>query len=382
MQYAFQRLVPALLLAVSLSWVITSALAQEGAEDASDSNKSPSVIFQEKLDQWKSLLMEMREIQPRYTSVNEAEAAEMRRRWYELIAQGEALIFELQDAGILAYSASGGVDRDIEQFLVKVLHDDMKFNRYELARRVSQVLLDFGCGVADLPNIAGVSAFATNDFEKAGQYLRRAAQNGVLSNQGEKFLSLLPEYKQLWEEEMKLREQAAAETDPEKQLPQVRIETEHGDMVIELFENEAPNTVGNFISLVEKAFYDGLVFHRVLPNFMAQAGCPLGDGTGGPGYSIACECQQPNHRKHFRGSLSMAHSGLDTGGSQFFLTFVPTDHLNGKHTVFGRVIEGMELLGQIQQIEPGDAKKQPDKIIKMEVIRKRPSTEYAPKKTQ
>ena len=113
------------------------------------------------------------------------------------------------------------------------------------------------------------------------------------------------------------------------------IKTNKGDIEVELFENEAPNTVANFITLVEKGFYNGLSFHRVLPNFMAQGGDPKGDGTGGPGYTIADECSGPNHRLHFRGSLSMAKEARpDTGGSQFFITFVPTSHLDGIHTVF------------------------------------------------
>jgi peptidyl-prolyl cis-trans isomerase B (cyclophilin B) len=116
---------------------------------------------------------------------------------------------------------------------------------------------------------------------------------------------------------------------------------------------------------------------------MAQGGCPQGNGSGGPGYTIKCETDAANHRKHFRGTLSMAHAGKDTGGSQFFLTFVPTAHLNGQHTVFGRVIEGMDVLGKLQRIDPSEsgAAVTPDKIIKVEVIRKR-DHEYKPNKSQ
>ena len=128
-------------------------------------------------------------------------------------------------------------------------------------------------------------------------------------------------------------------------MPKVKLDTNKGDIVIALFENEAPIATANFLDLVEKKFYDGLTFHRVLPGFMAQGGDPKGDGSGGPGYTIPDECRQENHRTHFRGSLSMAKTPEpDTGGSQFFLTFVPTSHLDGKHTVFGRVIEGMDVL--------------------------------------
>ena len=144
-----------------------------------------------------------------------------------------------------------------------------------------------------------------------------------------------------------------------------------------MFENESPIAVANFITLVKQGFYDGLSFHRVLPMFMAQGGCPLGSGTGGPGHSIACECYGPIARHHFRGSLSMAHAGRDTGGSQFFLTLVPTDHLDGKHTVFGRVLEGFDVLGDLQRRSPSGNPQNDqnlpaaDKILKAEVLRDR-----------
>jgi cyclophilin family peptidyl-prolyl cis-trans isomerase len=159
----------------------------------------------------------------------------------------------------------------------------------------------------------------------------------------------------------------------------VKLETSKGTIVVELFENEAPNTVANFVSLVEGGKYDGLTFHRVLPHFVAQGGDPKGDGTGGPGYAIKCEWPNDPNRMHFRGVLSMAHAGKDTGGSQFFLTMLPTPHLNDRHTVFGRVIEGMDVLADLQRINPEEptAAKEPDKIVKAEVIRKR-DHEYKP----
>jgi peptidyl-prolyl cis-trans isomerase B (cyclophilin B) len=111
------------------------------------------------------------------------------------------------------------------------------------------------------------------------------------------------------------------------------METEKGTINIEFFDADAPNTVQNFVDLINKGFYDGLTFHRVLPDFVIQGGCPRGDGTGGPGYKIKCE---NNANKHLAGSLSMAHAGRDTGGSQFFVCHSPQPHLDGVHTVFGR----------------------------------------------
>jgi cyclophilin family peptidyl-prolyl cis-trans isomerase len=161
--------------------------------------------------------------------------------------------------------------------------------------------------------------------------------------------------------------------------PQVLFKTTKGDVVIELYEDKAPNTVANFISLVEKKFYDGLTFHRVLDGFMAQGGDPKGTGSGGPGYSIACECYRPDAEKHVRGSLSMAHAGRDTGGSQFFITFGETSHLDGKHTVFGRVVKGMDVVDKFQRIDPNrPSGVKPDRILEARVIKKR-DHEYKPK---
>lgn len=126
------------------------------------------------------------------------------------------------------------------------------------------------------------------------------------------------------------------------------IKTKNGQIVIELFDKEASGTVENFTNLINSGFYDGLKFHRVIPGFVAQGGCPNGTGTGGPGYTIKCETDGNPH-KHLRGALSMAHRGKDTGGSQFFLVLEPQSHLNGVHTVFGQVIEGFDVMDAIEQ---------------------------------
>ena len=129
-------------------------------------------------------------------------------------------------------------------------------------------------------------------------------------------------------------------------MKKATIVTDHGTMVIELFEKDAPGTVANFEKLANDKFYDGLTFHRVIPNFMIQGGCPHGSGTGGPGYKIDCEI---NPNKHQRGTLSMAHAGPNTGGSQFFICHAPQPHLDGVHTVFGQVIEGVEIVDQVRK---------------------------------
>ena len=134
----------------------------------------------------------------------------------------------------------------------------------------------------------------------------------------------------------------------ELKVKKVIMETEKGTLTIELFDKEAPGTVKNFTDLIEKGFYDGLKFHRIIPGFVAQGGCPNGNGAGGPGYTIPCETKG-NPRKHLRGSLSMAHRGPNTGGSQFFIVYEPQPHLDGLHTVFGQVTEGMDVVDDLRQ---------------------------------
>jgi peptidyl-prolyl cis-trans isomerase B (cyclophilin B) len=133
-------------------------------------------------------------------------------------------------------------------------------------------------------------------------------------------------------------------------LKTAEIHTSHGVMKVEFFHDDAPKTVDNFITLSEKGYYNGLKFHRVIPNFVVQGGCPHGTGTGGPGYKIDCELNGEN-QYHDKGVLSMAHAGRNTGGSQFFICHSRenTQHLDRNHTCFGKVTEGIDIVDQIRQ---------------------------------
>ncbi|MFM7041931.1 MAG: peptidylprolyl isomerase, partial [Planctomycetaceae bacterium] len=228
-------------------------------------------------------------------------------------------------------------------------------------------------GVADpaIMLIGASAAILLTQPEEAERWLARAAEAGAPAEQIDQTRGKMARDVEKMAPEIAKRA-AEAEADD---LPRVKISTSAGDIVVELFENEAPNTVANFISLVAKGFYDGTPFHRVIGGFMAQGGDPTGTGSGGPGYAIECECGGPASRKHFLGTLSMAHAGPNTGGSQFFLTFRPTEHLDGKHTVFGRVIEGLDVLPKIVRTQDDEGRPvpgvKPSTIEKAEVIRKR-----------
>src|SRR5690349_19779821 len=127
------------------------------------------------------------------------------------------------------------------------------------------------------------------------------------------------------------------------------IDTNRGSIVIDLFPKEAPNTVNNFVFLAKDGFYDGIKFHRVIDNFMVQGGDPTGTGRGGPGYKFNDELTPGKYKRHQAGSLSMANAGPNTNGSQFFITHIVTDWLDGKHTVFGQVTSGQDVVNKIQQ---------------------------------
>ena len=145
------------------------------------------------------------------------------------------------------------------------------------------------------------------------------------------------------------------------------IETNHGTMEIELFEDKAPITTKNFIDLTEKGFYDGLIFHRVIKEFMIQGGDPKGDGTGGPGYKIQDEFD-PSLKHDKAGILSMANSGPNTGGSQFFITLIPTPWLDNKHAVFGQIVKGGDVLKEIGQVQTGPGDKPVEDVVIEKII--------------
>jgi cyclophilin family peptidyl-prolyl cis-trans isomerase len=158
----------------------------------------------------------------------------------------------------------------------------------------------------------------------------------------------------------------AMQIDPNKQYQAV-FHTERGDFTVELFAKQAPVTVNNFVFLARQGFYDGTTFHRVIRGFMAQGGDPTGTGRGGPGYQFADEPGALALRHEGAGILSMANAGRDTNGSQFFITFGPTPHLNGKHGVFGRVVSGMDAVNSLRERDPDRDRQPGDAINSIEI---------------
>jgi cyclophilin family peptidyl-prolyl cis-trans isomerase/Flp pilus assembly protein TadD len=342
--------------------------------------------FDQVYNDWKTLVGQLAVLDLECQAASTHRRDELKQRYEQLVSEGTAAQQQVVQAAVAAYAKAPEENADLAAFLTGVVFLLVDQEEYEEALRLAHILLDRGVSRGELYALAGTAAFAVGEFGLAEKHLRRAQKERALMGMAAQYLNDIDYYKTAWDKEKRLRSVEYSASD----LPRVLLKTTQGELELELFENQAPNTVANFIWLVEQGFYDGLTFHRVLPRFMAQAGCPNGDGTGGPGYTIPCECYGEDHRIHFRGSLSMAHSGRDTGGSQFYVTFVPLRNLDGNHTVFGRVVRGIDVLARLQRREPRDplsVKINPhasvvipsaDRIISAKVLRKR-NHPYTPK---
>jgi cyclophilin family peptidyl-prolyl cis-trans isomerase len=372
-----------LLIAGVLYSSLTSNLPQLVAESPAQTKKGETNVppqqtdsdFIQAQEELKKLVGELTELQAEYQQPN-ADKISIENKFNTTRdnARKAALALEQSaSAAVLANPENADACAVVRDVLQSALQADNPKKTLSLV----QTLDDVGKANEELLLTGATAAMITSELDLAEKFLKAAEEAGVSAD---KIASL---QKAIDHERPKVDSEMAARAAEEKadDLPRVKIETTKGTIIVELFENEAPNTVANFISLVESHFYDGTPFHRVIPQFMAQGGDPTGTGTSGPGYTIDCECELPNARKHFLGSLSMAHAGKDTGGSQFFLTFRPTEHLDGRHTVFGRVIKGLDILPKITRTEGPQARPTQDKIISAEVIRKRDHA-YEPKTTQ
>jgi cyclophilin family peptidyl-prolyl cis-trans isomerase len=227
-------------------------------------------------------------------------------------------------------------------------------------------------------NMAYQACLAMQDYERAERILKRIEGMGV--QVPEKVATHLGKLKRNWAKELVKRESEQQRDD----LPRVKLETDLGDIVVELFEDDCPATVANFISLVESGFYNGTAFYEVRPGLVARTGCPKGDGTGDPGYKIANESSSADSRRFFAGTLGMHHDGANTAGSQFFFTYQPKPDYDLNYVAFGRIVEGLEVLYQLPRVEPRISQfdvSDPRKIKLATVIRKRDHA-YEPVKIQ
>ncbi len=387
------RLLTALvLLSISAPLLCTSAARaqDETAEGEAPAKPALKVVVdggdEDPSEKWKSLLArrlaifeQLQGLKKKFeAAATSDEKRTVRDQYVDLIREFEVEIYpDMIDLAAAVYEKNDG-DLDAGEIVMKEAFNNNDFDR---SAEISSKLLAADRKTKDVLSMGAVSQFALHNFEQASAIFAEAQKVNRLDLRYGTYIDAATKYQELWKTEQELRDKEDA-LEGDAALPRIQYETTKGNIVFELFEDHAPNTVANTISLVEGGKYDGIGFHRVINGFMAQGGDPntldddpTNDGYGGPGYSIKCECFKEGTRMHFRGSLSMAHSGPDTGGSQFFITHLPTDWLNartepekGGHTVFGRVIEGMKVAASLRK---------GDKITKATVLRKRPH-EYKP----
>lgn len=305
----------------------------------------------------------------------------------KLTLQTNQLKAGLPRAAIEAFKAAPGEDAAATQFVFRTLREmiDPKEPNSVFdpkgALEIVDTLIDAGADQDVVVLSKGFrSSFALDDFDRAELMLDRisdANPDGDLSEIRE----LVEDMKEKWQRELMLRRLEKNNDN----LPRVKFSTTAGDFVVALYEDHAPNTVANFISLVKKNFYNDLVFHYVKPGEYIHTGCPDGDGSGGPGYAIESEFDREQIRHFFTGTLGMANTGPGTEGSQFVITHQAIPQLNGQFTAFGRVIEGFDVIRTAKAIDPRDPMPidgvlpEPIQIVKAEVIRTR-DHEYEPQK--
>ena len=345
--------------AVAEEEVVGGVVIQLGVDAA-----TTKASFQQAQTAMREIVAKLTELQAEYRK-DGSDKRVIEAQFNETKTNGVAADIQLENA-VFTLAIADPSDQEAREHcgavVAAAVEMDNPLKAFDLVKKLDAA----GAASPDVVLLGASAAIVASRLDQAEAWIDQAKKAGVDDERIGELKQMVASERPKVDAEMKVR----AKEEAAGNLPQVKIETTKGTVVVELFENEAPNTVANFITLVEQGFYDGTPFHRVIGGFMAQGGDPTGTGTGGPGHVIACECYAPNARKHFLGSLSMAHAGKDTGGSQFFLTFRPTEHLDGRHTVFGRVVEGFDVLPRLVRTEGPFAGAAPDQIVKAEMIRK------------
>ncbi|MEC7697095.1 MAG: peptidylprolyl isomerase [Planctomycetota bacterium] len=354
-----------------------------GGKSKAEATPPSSSSYEESLQAWKTQIKKLQGIRDRLAVSQGDDQADLRKEYMQAVADAKPALRNFTAAAEVSLSEGDQHQEEAASFLEERMGGLLDADDFERAFRIGELLLDRGYDNRTTMEAAGIAAVMTNHFQSAREYLQQADQKEPLSSIGKEMLADIADMEAAWKQEEEIRKAEAKADD----LPRVRLQTTQGDVVVELFENESPETVANFIDLVENGFYEELDFHRVIPHRVAQGGCPNGDGTGGPGYSIRCEREDEDYRRHFRGSLSMARtSELNSAGSQFFFCMAPLSDLDGQYTVFGRIIEGMDVLAKLQR-QDGKSELLPpaDRILKAIVERKRDhayrAVPYAPTDT-
>ena len=300
--------------------------------------------------------------------------AALRKRNHELVGQIQALAIQAMDG-------ADSIPADLARYLTRLAEMKMSGKDPQVtfdpvgARQIIRKLLESDPDKAVLAMMAYRAEFLNQDFVAASQWVKRAIQAGYQLDP--RIEASLKSLRRAWAQEQELRK---AEADADD-LPRVLLETDAGKITIELFENQAPNSIAQFLTLVDQGFYDGLDFFQVSATQYARTGCPKNDGTGDPGYRVPNEADRPEARKFFTGTVGLFIDDQNSAGSQWFITKQPLPFLNGRHTAIGRVIDGMPIVYKIQVMQGNRVRAKadirPTRISRAVVLRKR-DHEYQP----
>jgi cyclophilin family peptidyl-prolyl cis-trans isomerase len=365
-----------------------SANRNSDTDGASDEYLSPGQVFRMMLDRIRQNEADINHLYSTMPLGFPARQKEQMDTIDRMVAQTAQLRAGLPKAAIEAFKADPGKDPAATQFVFRTLNEMIEPSLPEssfdpaAALEIVDTLIDAGADQDVVVLSKGFRAsFAIDDFDRASLMLDRISDAHPESNLSQ-IRQVVDEMKEKWQRELMIRRLEKNNDN----LPRVKFETSAGEFVVELFEDHAPNTVANFISLVEKNFYNDLTFHYVKPGEYIHTGCPNGDGSGGPGYAIESEFNREQIRDYFSGTLGMANTGPETEGSQFVITHQAIPQLNGQFTAFGRVIEGFDLVRNAKAIDPQNAQpdedaaaSEPVRIIKASVLRKR-DHDYEPER--
>ncbi len=338
--------------------------------------------FIEAENKWADSLIEMKATAIRYSN-DEQRSPAAKQRYYDLRDQARKEMDETFQAAVEVFRLRKG-DFDAGSLMATMLEYRKSNSIYENSAEAADMLLELDLTYPFIYLMAARGAFVDGNFDRVMKpYEAFVKVNGPekLERVDNMLVGLLDIYPLLWERERELRAAEAKADD----LPRVLLETTRGPVVIELFEDQAPNTVANFIRLVESGFYDGSDFYQVMDDFLAQGGDPIGDGSGTSGRFIADEAEHADARKFFRGYLSMVKAPNpsnkaiylpNTASSQFAIALMPLFRKDESQTVFGCIVEGLQVACSFRRIDPSEKKEKsiqlpPDRIITAKVLRKR-----------
>jgi len=359
-----------------------SGETQPKAEPITPEQEKAINAFIKARDAWSDTLVEMKSVGIRYSN-DEDRSPEAKKEYYKLRDLGRQQMNDVFDRAVDLFLARKG-DFESGSLLATMLEYREDLSIYENSLEAAEALLETDLTYPFLYKIAARSAFVEGKFDRVMKHYEAFVKvNGPekLDKVDNMIVNVLPIYPDLWKRELELCELEAKADD----LPRVLIETTRGPITIELFENEAPNTVANFIKLVEDGYYDGADFYQVIDDLLALGGDPVGDGSSTSGKFIPDEHELPNARLFFRGSLVMAKMPNpqdksnylpNSASSQFVIALMPLIQLKPSQTVFGRIIDGMEVVATFRRVDPSAKKEKsiqmpPDRIITAKVIRKR-----------